>query len=125
MQMNMKYFLSCRFAMSQKEIHAFILHMSLRQTQGNLLRNLKQMCANLRGQISKIVEMRFRYNKDMPGIDRLNIHERQADIIFIYFTRRRFGLHDLTENTGCYQLSYPINTESSIAGYFAVLRDLV
>src|SRR5688572_13989665 len=80
MQMNVKNLLTRRLAVGQKESDAFTLNLSRWHGQGNSLRDLKEMCTYVRRQIGKILKMYFRHYQDMARVDRLDIHEGQANI---------------------------------------------
>jgi len=100
MQMNVKNLLTRGLAMGQKESDAFTLNWSRWHGQGNSLRDLKEMRTYVRRQIGKVPEMDFRHYQDMAGVDRLDIHEGQANIIFIDSTGLHFVFNDLTKDTG-------------------------
>jgi|SRR5690349_20264401 hypothetical protein len=102
MQMDMENILPGRFPMCQKKIDALILYLCLWKAQRDPLRDLKQMGAGFRRQIRKVLGVGFWNDKDMSGVDRLNVHERQAEVIFVDDAGGGFAFYNLTKDTGCH-----------------------
>ena len=100
--MNMEYFLPGSFAVSQEKVDPFILYIGAPQAQRNPLRDLEKVAANVRGQITEIYVMRFRYDKDMTRVHWLDIHECQTDLIRVHVARGSTAFHDFAKDAGCH-----------------------
>jgi hypothetical protein len=90
-QMNMKYFLPCRLAVSEEEIHSFAPDLALIQCRGKTLGYAEHMRALFLVQIHKARGMSVGNYKRMSGIDGLNIHESRAAFILINHADLQFA----------------------------------
>lgn len=82
-QVNVENILHRGLSVRQKEIYSFALHATLTQGGGKTLRHAKHLRSFLFSQASEISGMSIWDNKQMPGINRLNIHKGCAQIISI------------------------------------------
>ncbi len=88
MQVDVKDLLHRCLTVCQEEIHALTLYAAVAQRLGKSLRNPKHTSAGILIQIGEKRSVAVWNHEQVPGIDRLNVHKRRADIILIDDTRR-------------------------------------
>lgn len=98
MQMDVKDFLSGRFAVGQEKVDGLTAHATLAQCDSQSLANPKELGADFGWKPGQIGGMDIGHHQHMAWIDRLDIHKCTTNIVLIHKTCRGAAGQDVAEN---------------------------
>jgi hypothetical protein len=99
MQVNVKDFLACDFAIREKQIDSVAGHTAGAQCLRQPLRDAKHLSAGIGMQSGKKTGVFVGDHQQMPGIHRSNVEERGAPIVFVNLAAWNLICENLAEDT--------------------------
>ena len=93
----MKDLLPGRLTIGKKKVHALTLHTTFTQRCRDALSNAEHLRTILCIQISERRRMSARNNQSMARVDRLNVHQREAEFILMDDTHFQFTRYEFAK----------------------------